>query len=97
MQNYLQAGKSVSYFDLAEQRRHRYVSDRLQELSGYYSNRMSYEEVARLVERVTGEAVLSDQTIWQIVRDKAIEVSENLKEEVEKISEKGVELPRVNS
>lgn len=73
------------------------MSDRLQELSGYYSNRMSYEEVARLVERVTGEAVLSDQTIWQIVRDKAIEVSENLKEEVEKISEKGVELPRVNS
>jgi len=96
MQNYLRDGKSISYFDLTGQMKHRYVSDRLQELSGYYSNRMSYEEVAKLVERVTGEALLSDQTIWQIVRDKAIEASETLKEEVERVLESELELPEVN-
>ena len=44
-----------------------YISPRLQELCAYYSNRVSYEEVAKLVERVSGERLLSDQKIWQIV------------------------------
>ena len=59
------------------------MSNRLQELSAYYSNRMSYEEVAGLVERITGERLLSDQTIWQIVQHKAVQVSEQWKREVE--------------
>lgn len=48
------------------------MSQRLQELCGYYSNRPSYEEVARLVERIAGEKLLSDQTIGQIVSAKAL-------------------------
>jgi hypothetical protein len=55
LQKYLQDGQSMSYFDLTEQLTDGYVSNRLQELSAYYSNRMSYEDVAGLVERLTGE------------------------------------------
>ena len=36
---------------------------------------MSYDEVAGLLERVTGQPVLSDQTIQQLVVAKAVEVS----------------------
>jgi hypothetical protein len=43
---------------------------------------MSYEEVERLIERHTGEKLLSDQKIWQIVVDKAVGVSEQFQQEV---------------
>jgi hypothetical protein len=48
----------------------------LQELSAYYSNRMSYEEVEGLLARLTGERLLSDQRIEQLVIDQAVEVSQ---------------------
>ncbi|WP_250126283.1 hypothetical protein [Chroococcidiopsis sp. CCMEE 29] len=54
------------------------MSPRLQELSGYYSNRLSYEEVALLVERVSGERLLSDQKIRQIVSNKALKISQDI-------------------
>ncbi len=54
------------------------MSPRLQELCGYYSNRMSYEEVALLVERVSGERLLSDQKIGQIVSAKALKFSQEI-------------------
>jgi reverse gyrase len=41
----------------------------------YYSNRFSYKEVEKLVERFTGKQLLSDQKIWQIVSNKALVVS----------------------
>lgn len=96
LQKYLQDGQSLSYFDLTEQLTDGYVSNRLQELSAYYSNRMSYEEVAGLVERLTGERLLSDQTIWQIVQHKAVQVSEQWKREVETSLSGVVGLPEVN-
>ncbi|HEY9662121.1 MAG TPA: hypothetical protein V6C65_27005, partial [Allocoleopsis sp.] len=43
-----------------------YVSVRLQEVAAYYSNRMSYEEVARLIERMSGERLLSDQVFIRL-------------------------------
>jgi len=46
-----------------------YISPRLQELSAYYSNRLSYEEVEKLVEKWWSQA--GDQKIGQIVSDKA--------------------------
>lgn len=54
------------------------MSQGLQELCGYYSNRLSYEEVAALVERVTGERLLSDQKIGQIVSAKALKLSQEI-------------------
>jgi len=58
------------------------VSFRLQELCGYYSNRLSYEEVAKVVERVSGERLLSDQKIGQIVRGKALKLSQEINKSV---------------
>lgn len=87
----------MSYFDLTEQLRDGYVSGRLQELSAYYSNRMSYKEVEFLVERVTGERLLSDQSIWQIVKRKAVVVSEQWQQEVEATLSGSVPLPEVNT
>ncbi len=54
------------------------MSPRLQELCGYYSNRMSYEEVALLVEQISGERLLSDQKIGQIVSAKALKLSQDI-------------------
>jgi hypothetical protein len=96
LQKYLQDGQSLSYFDLTEQLTDGYVSNRLQELSAYYSNRMSYEEVAGLVKRITGEGLLSDQSIWQIVQRKAVQVSEQWNREVETSLSGVVGLPEVN-
>jgi hypothetical protein len=52
-----------------------FIYGSLAEFSAYYSNRMSYDEVAGLLERVTGQPVLSDQTIQHLVVAKAVEVS----------------------
>ena len=60
-----------------------HMSLRLQELASYYSNRLSYEEVAASVERITGERLVSDQGIWQLVTATAKRVSQRLQQEVE--------------
>lgn len=73
-----------TYFDYTDQFQDGYISDRLKEFSAYYSNRISYSEVAGLVERVTGDRQLSDQKIWEIVVDKALAISEDQQAEVEK-------------
>jgi hypothetical protein len=57
------------------------VSRRLGEFSAYYANRVSYEEVEGLIERLTGEKLLSDQTIWSQVVERAAAVSQQWAEE----------------
>ncbi len=44
---------------------------------------MSYEEVEKLIERLSGRRLLSDQKIYQIVQSKAQHISQMWKEEVE--------------
>lgn len=68
LQKYDLDGLSVSFLDLRQPMPISYISRGLQELSVYYSNRMSYQEVARLIERYSGAKVLSAQTIWQLVQ-----------------------------
>jgi len=77
--------RGVTYFDMTDQFQERYVSDRLQEVAGYYSNRLSYQEVERLIERLTGERQLSDQTIRDIAVDKATVLSLAIETEVKEI------------
>lgn len=69
-------GARTTYFELTEQFSQGYMTPGLQELSAYYSNRMSYEEVEALIARLSGERLLSDQRIEQLVIDKAVEVSQ---------------------
>ncbi len=63
LQKYQLDAQETNYLALTNQLQEGYVSPRLQELCSYYSNRMSYEEVALLVERTSGERLLSDQRI----------------------------------
>ena len=56
---------------------------------------MSYEEVCKLVERQTGENLLSDQTIYNVVVDKALEVSKQIAQEVKSVPE-NIEMPTIN-
>jgi hypothetical protein len=53
-----------------------YITPRLAEFSAYYSKSLSYEGVAELVERVTGERQVSAAKIQQIVVKQAEAVSE---------------------
>jgi len=59
------------------------ISARLAEFSAYYSNRMSYAEVAGLLERVTGQRLLSDQAIQHLVVAKAVEISQQWQSETQ--------------
>jgi len=83
LQKYQTNKKEVNYFQLSEQLQERFVSQRLEELCGYYANRLSYENVAGLVERVTGENLLSDQSIWGIVKGKGETYSQQIRQAVE--------------
>jgi hypothetical protein len=58
------------------------VSTGLRELCLYYSNRLSFAEVAALVERVSGERLACKQTLCNWAREKAREVSAALRSEV---------------
>ena len=98
LQKYQVQGQGRSYFELSQQLTEGYISPRLQEFCAYYSNRLSYKEVEKLVERITGEHLLSDQKIWQIVSDKALVISQDIQKKVAKISAQPTsELVRVNS
>jgi hypothetical protein len=48
----------------------------------YFCNRLSFAEVARLLERVTGERLACEQTLWNWTQQKAREVSASLCSEV---------------
>jgi hypothetical protein len=82
LQKYDLDGLSVSFLDLRQPMPISYISRGLQELSVYYSNRMSYQEVARLIERYSGAKVLSAQTIWQLVQQSALQVSNEIERQV---------------
>jgi len=97
LQKYLIGKERTNYWELTQQLESGYISPRLQELCGYYSNRMSYEEVAKLIERVTGSRLLSDQKISQIVSDKALQLSQEMHKDAARILDRtDIELIKVN-
>lgn len=98
LQKYLNRKERTNYWELTQQLKSGYISPRLQELCGYYSNRMSYEEVACLVERVSGSRLLSDQKISQIVSDKALHLSQEMHKNATRILDKtDIKQIKVNS
>jgi hypothetical protein len=62
----------------------------------YYSNRLSYQEVEDLVTRISGEKLLSDQKIREIVVNKAEEISRNWLGEIELINPEITIAPKVD-
>jgi len=96
-QKYLIGKGRTNYLELTGQLKAGCISPRLQELRGYYSNRLSYESVALLIERVSGSRLLSDQKISQIVSDKALQLSQEIdKEATEILDRTDIELVEVN-
>ena len=90
------AKKGENYFELTKQFQEVYITPRLQELSAYYSTILSYKEVENLVIRVTGDKQISDQKAWQIVNDKAVEISQSWQDQVEKtLNNKALSFPKI--
>ena len=65
---YQQSGLSVNFIELSNPGEAGYISLGLQELMAYYSNRLSYDELRGLIERISGAELLSEQGIWNNVR-----------------------------
>ena len=57
-----------------------YISLGLQELMAYYSNRLSYDELRGLIERISGDELLSEQGIWNNVQQNVQRLSEQIGE-----------------
>ena len=77
-----------TYFDLQGEFQSGHQSERLKEFAAYYSNRMSYEEVSQLLERMTGASSMSDQTICEMVIEKSCQVSAAVKAQLAKEQER---------
>jgi hypothetical protein len=60
----------------------RLISSGIEEFSLYYSNRLSFAEVGKLLERISGERLMCEQTLWNWVQSKAHEISSALSSEV---------------
>lgn len=61
----------LSYLELTQPENRPNLARGMQEFCAYYSNRLSYREVAELVERHCGAGVLSSQAIWQLGQQQA--------------------------
>jgi len=82
MQKFKCEGDShTTFFELTEQGPSGGISRGLLELGVHYSNRLSYQEVEDLLERFTGQRVLSDQRVWHAVVEKAVAVSQTIADE----------------
>jgi len=86
LQKYLINQENSNYFALTFQFTRDYISPALREFVAYYSNRLSYQQVEDLVERIAGDKILSDQKIWEIVVNKALEISEQWQAEIAEIN-----------
>lgn len=73
-----------------------YISPGLKELVGYYSNRLSYQEVAELTRRTSGRGLLSDQKIEQMVIAQAQAISQQQRREALEVLSRGQPLPAIN-
>ncbi len=77
--------KSKSFFNFTNQFEDGYISERLKEYSSWLSCKLSYKSVEEVLYRHTGEQVLSDQKIQEIVLDTANKISIKDEQEAEKI------------
>ena len=89
--------RQVDYFELTQQFQAGYFSDHLKEFAAYYSNRLSYAENEELIRKLAGSQQMSDQKIHQLVVGKALEVSQSLTEETQRIlGDATKKLPPIN-
>ena len=83
---YRKGKQHLDYFDLTDQfQKGHHITAGLMEFLSYYSNRLSFREVEDLLIRVIGSKLISSRHISNIVHDKAIEISNSQKDNVESI------------
>jgi hypothetical protein len=68
--------------DYLEATKQQAVSAGLEELGLYYVNRLSFHEVERLVERVSGQVLVCAQTLWNWALQKGVGLDTRLAQEV---------------
>ena len=62
---------------------------------GYYSNRLSYEEVSLLLVRLSGQPQLSDQKAEQLVLEKGQTISAHVRAELAKFEQEALPMPAI--
>lgn len=73
-----------------------YESERLREWACYNANRLSYHEVAKEIERVTGDRLLSGPRIRELVVSKAGQISQNQAQHIKQTLQNSSEVPQLN-
>ena len=85
----------MNYLSYTSQFEDGYESERLREWVCYGANRLSYHEVAKEIERVTGDRLLSAPRIRELVVSKASQISQTQAQQVKQTLQKSSEVPQL--
>lgn len=90
------SGPALNYLSYTGQFEDGYESERLREWACYNANRLSYHEVAKEIERVTGDRLLSAPRIRELVVSKAGQISQNQAQHIKQTLQSSSEVPQLN-
>lgn len=90
-----ESGQALNYLSYTGQFEDGYESERLREWACYKANRLSYHEVVKEIERVTGDRLLSAPRIRELVVSKASQISQNQARQVNKTLQNVSEVPQL--
>ena len=86
----------MNYLSYTSQFEDGYESERLREWVCYGANRLSYHEVVKEIERVTGDRLLSAPRIRELVVSKAGQISQTQAQQAKQTLQKASEVPQLN-
>lgn len=90
------SGQALNYLSYTGQFEDGYESERLREWACYTANRLSYHEVVKEIERVTGDRLLSAPRVRELVVSKAGQISRTQAQQVNKTLQNASEIPHLN-
>ena len=91
-----ESGQALNYLSYSGQCEEGYESERLREWVCYGANRLSYHDVVKEIERVTGDRLLSAPRIRELVVRKADQISQFQSQHVRKTLQNSSEIPQLN-
>lgn len=90
------SGQELNYLSYTGQFEDGYESERLREWVCYSANRLSYQEVVKELERVTGDRLLSAPRIRELVVRKADQISQGQAHQVRQTLQNASAVPQLN-
>ena len=90
-----ESGQEMNYLSYTGQCEDGYESERLREWVCYSANRLSYHDVVKEIDRVTGDRLLSAPRIRQLVVSKADQISQKQAQQVKQTLQNSSELPQL--